>query len=175
MKSPYQRLIEACGVTQVQFQDAFKFSKPTLIQIMSGQYANLSERMIDSIYRLCLEKGIQAGPILKAEYGDEHLQDAYHNWQYAERMSVAGKYMVAPPMGWSKNLSPFDAYVSKTAGSRARFCKDLKVDAARVRGYATGQSASMPYVIETALRVIGYPWMPELIALQENWRTEWVS
>lgn len=175
MKSPYLRLIEACGVTQVQFQEAFGYNKPTFVQIITGQYPNLSDRMIESLAELCHEKGVVASKILKAEYDAEYLQDAYHRWQTSERMVVASKYLIEPPMGWNKGVSPFDTYVSRTAGSRARFCKDLKVDAARVYEYATGRSVSMPSAIENALREIHYPWLAQLIALQYNWRQEWAA
>lgn len=172
MMNPYRRLLSECGVTQQQFLRAAELSRPTLVFILNGTYQSLSDRMIVSLGRLCAEKGIDARSILEAEYKARTLQEAYLNWRISERAMVAAKYDVAPPEVFSKDQSPFDSYVSKTAGSRQRFIKDLKVDAAATQRYASGKSESMPISLQDAFEDIGYRWLPHLIAMQHNWRSE---
>lgn len=171
MLNPYRRLLQECGMTQAEFCRQYDFSKPTLVGILTGQYPNLSERMVDSIFELCREKGVSVRPLLHDEYGTPDLNTAYVRWQIEERKAFAQKYAKKPER-WNKNTSPFQAYIEDTAGAQATFCKELKTDAAAVRRYANGESLLMPGAIYDVLLDIEYPYLPDLIAAQANWRDE---
>jgi hypothetical protein len=173
MKNPYLKLLEACGTTQVAFRERFGFSKPVLDHIITGQYVSLSDRMIESLGELCWDKGVDASQILRLLYDSDTLVEAYREWQVYERQQVRDKYDVEPKR-WSKDTSPFQAFIEDTAGSRQRFCKDLKLDAASVSRYASGKSVSMPLSIETVFRDLEFGWLRRMLELQSDWRTEHV-
>lgn len=174
MLNPFQRLLEQCGISQIQFRERFGFSAMTMRYILDGRYVSLSDRMVLSLGELCHEKGVDARQILLDEYAEPTLQDAYQQWQIDSRRGIAAKYHVEPSR-WSAKKSPFEAYIEATAGTQWTFCKELKLDAAAVRRYANGQSVSMPIAIEHAMREIEYPYLRNLLEAQRAWRDEHIA
>jgi hypothetical protein len=110
--------------------------------------------------------------VLKDEYNEQSLQDAYHAWQSLERMQVAHRFRNPPPEQFTEALSPFHFFMLSVAPSQQAFCKLLKVPAASVSRYVTGYTRTMPKVLERALREVQYPYLPELLTLQVNWTDE---
>lgn len=173
MKNPYRYLRELCGITQKDFAAKFEMSKTTMTYIESGQYPDLSEHQILSLGKACHEAGIDAGGELVSVYGFDSLQSAYHAWQSTERMQQAHIFRgVLPTPGTiMPSVSPMAQYITDTARTTQKFCKLLKVPSASVLRYATGATRTMPIAIRKALEETRYPYMPELIQLQEIWHS----
>lgn len=167
-QNPYVRLRELTGLGQREFERKYKLSHTTMTHVETGQFAELSERMILSLGRECHEKGVDAREILEFEYSSSTLQEAYHKWQREQRVENAHIFQVAPDQ-WTKELSPFHFFIKNTTGSAQGFSKALKVPAATVMRYASGATRTMPKVIEEALREVSYPHLAHLVGAQENW------
>lgn len=171
MENPYVRLRNLCSISQKDFAAKYKLSKTTCVYIETGQYPDLSDKMILSLGQECTEKGVPARQILETEYGAATLQDAYHNWQRLERRAVKDKFDIDPPQIWNDNHSPFASYIVATAGSVQKFCKMLKVPSASVLRYRNGKTLTMPLSLEEALRQVGFTEFRKLI----EWQAAWVE
>lgn len=167
-QNPYSRLRELTGHGQREFARKAGISRPTLVQIETGQFADLSEKMVILLGQACQAKGLSAGSILRSEYNAETLQSAYHNWQSQERQKNAELFSIRPPEG-TTDLSPFHFFIKETTGSAQGFSKKLKVPSAAVTRYAAGITLTMPKSINDALRQVKYPYLQTLISMQDEW------
>lgn len=172
MENPYKRLRKLTKTSQKDFADKHQFAGTTMTYIESGQYPDLSDDMIVALGQECHDKNVDATQVLKDEYNEQTLQDAYHAWQSLERMQVAHKFQAPPPEHFTEQLSPFHFFMLSVAPSQQAFCKLLKVPAATVGRYATGYTRTMPKVLTRALKEVKYPYLQELLTLQVNWTDE---
>jgi transcriptional regulator with XRE-family HTH domain len=168
-ENPYRRLRELTKTSQRDFAKKYGFAKTTMTYLESGQYPSISDDMIVALGQECSEKHVDAKAVLREEYNAETLADAYKSWQSGERMQVAYRFNRSPSGQHTAGLSPFHFMMVDIAGSRQAFCKLLKVPAASVLRYASGQTRSMPKSIEEALREVKYPYLRELLSMQVNW------
>lgn len=171
-ENPYVRLRYLCGISQKEFAEKYGFSKTTMTYLESGQYPDLSEKMILSLGQECSEKGIPAKQLLATEFSASNLQDAYHQWQRKERFRSRAVFLIEPPERWNKELSPMHFYVKATTGSVQKFCKLLKVPSASVMRYTTGTTRQMPKALEEAFRQIDFTHLKELLEMQAAWVDE---
>lgn len=169
-QNPYVRLRELTGLGQREFERKYGLSHTTMTHVETGQFAELSDRMIISLGKECHEKGVDARAILEFEYSSDRLQEAYHKWQREARVENGPKLDVAPRDG-STDASPMQLFISDTTGSAQGFSKTLKVPSATVMRYATGKTANMPKVLYDALEEVGYPYLSDLADKQDAWRT----
>lgn len=170
-QNPYARIRELTGFGQREFARKAKISRPTLVQIETGQFADLSEKMVLLLSQACATKGISLHGIVMNEYNAETLQSAYHNWQSNERRKNSELFQIRPPDQSTKDLSPFHFYIKETTGSAQGFAKKLKVPSAAVTRYAAGVTKAMPKAIEDALRSIHYDYLQTLLSMQEEWNS----
>lgn len=175
MKNPYVRLREACGISQRAFAAKYEFSKMALVYVEAGTYPDVSDRMNEAIAAECREKDVDAKSILREEYGQEWLDDAYWAWQSAERQKFAVNLKtVNPPFAYSKLSPPVEDLITRSTrpGTIETFCKELKVNPVTVRRYVAGKTRSMPIALEDALREVNYEHLHELLELQTAWYDE---
>jgi len=167
--NPFKRLRELTGASQKGFAESWELSKTAMTYIESGQLVDLSDNMIVALGQECYEQGINAKQVLKDEYNAESLQDAYHSWQSNERMGNAHLFQV--PITGTAELptSPFATLIQDVAGTQQKFCKLLKVPAASVMRYASGDTQTMPRAVEDALTQVRFPYLSELKQVQEQW------
>lgn len=170
MDNPYRRLRELTLTSQLDFGKKHGFSKTTMSYVEAGVFPEISERLNIALGNECFEKQVDAKSVLLAEYGTESLDEAYAKWQHSEREQVAGQFQHRPrEVKFDSEESPFHVFTIDIAGSRQGFCKMLKVPAATVMRYAEGTTHTMPKSIEDALREVKYPFLADLLALQNNW------
>lgn len=169
MDNPYKRLRELTGTMQKDFASKYSFSKTTMVYVESGQYPDLSDDMILALGKECAFKGVDAKQVLSDEYNAETLQDAYHTWQSGERLQIASQFQQTLMIRSDKTTSPFKNFLLDIAGSTQRFCKMLKVPAAAVTNYSSGQTRTMPKSIKDALTQVQYPYLSELEQAQADW------
>lgn len=170
MENPYVRLRNLCSISQKDFAAKYQMSKTTMVYVETGQYPDLSEKMIMSLGQETVEKGVPARQILESEYGMATLQDAYHSYQRLSRREVKDTFNIEPPQIWNKTTSPFASYIkATTGGSVQKFCKMLKVPSASVLRYRNGQTKPMPVSLEEAFTQIGFPYMRQLVESQAAW------
>ena len=170
--NPYTRLRELTGLGQREFERKYKLSHTTMTHVETGQFAELSERMILSLGKECYEKGVSAADILEFEYSTNTLQEAYHKWQREARVENAHIFMDVMPTEGSTEVSPFAQFIKDSTSSAQGFSKALKVPAATVMRYASGATTTMPKTIDNALSEIGYPRLAELKQAQTIWLGE---
>lgn len=172
-KNPYKRLRELTLVSQIDFAHKYDFSKTTMTMAESGQYQDLSDSLIVALGKECVEKHVDAGSVLFEEYQSMKLQDAYHAWQSSERVQQAHRFQ-RPFLGQyvDEDVSPFQSFIMETAPSTQGFCKLLKLHSGTVIRYASGKTKTMPLSITEALTQVQYPYLAELVAEQEKWRTQ---
>lgn len=169
-ENPYTRLRTLCGINQKDFAEKYGFSKSTMTYLESGQYPNLSSKMITSLGQECYAKGIVARDILRAEFGELYLQHAYSKWQSRERKAMRHLFQVPPE--YRENISPMQLYVKETTKSLQKFCKTLKIPAISVTRYIRGTTRQMPKTLKDALKDIDYTYLNSLIDMQERWIDE---
>lgn len=168
--NPYKRLRELTRTSQKDFAAKYHFSKTVLGDIEAGIYPDLSDDMILALGKECSDQHVNGKQILVDEYNSLSLQDAYHNWQSIERLKVAHRFQDVPFDGRSTEaLSPFHFVIEDIAGTRRAFCKLLKVPAASVMRYESGETQSMPRTVEDALKEVHYPHLGELKEAQQSW------
>lgn len=172
MENPYVRLRTLSGISQKDFAAKYKLSKTTMVYIESGQYPDLSEKMILSLGQECFEKGVPAKQILASEYNANDLANAYHIWQRKERVAAKSIFLIEPPERWTAELSPMHFYIKATTGSLQKFCKTLKVPAASVLRFTSGATRQMPKAVEDALRQVGFEGLGKLLVMQVAWADE---
>lgn len=169
MDNPYAALREQAGFGHREFAREFKLNRKTLISIETGQFATLSERMINTLLKACSEANVPVSSFLWENYGVESVSAAYKRYQHETRLQFASEFMRRPPRSTDKPMSPFHFWVKETSGSLQGLCKKLCLPPATVARYASGVTVSMPTVIEDALKEIGYPYLSELKDRQELW------
>lgn len=161
-KNPILELLDNCGTKPAEFALRAGMSRQAVDYYLNGVYPRLSEELLDDLYMLCEDNGVRW----------HELQQDYQAWRLDERFRNSVKYQVRPRPVWTDQVSPFDTYVSDTAGNRSRFAKDLKVPVRDVTRYARGEALAMPLELQQAFDDIEFPHKAELIAMQYNWRTE---
>lgn len=151
-KNPYAYLREKCGLSQQKFCDTYKFAKQTLVGIEAGFYADLSGRMVASLYNACVVAGIDQFDALREEYGVAQLEIAYDLWRDGERALVD-----LPPVGIhsTDELSPMHFYVKDTVGSVQGFAKMMKIPPATLLRYIRGGKRGMPWEVREAFSDAG--------------------
>lgn len=173
LRSPYARLREMCKIGQREFERKYNLSHTVMASIESGLYPDLSAYMVECLGRECAEKGIEAGRILWNEYEQPTLQDAYHAWQTQQRA------LVKPLLKYSEvhatpKLSPMLLFITERFGNPRAVCTALKVPTATVTRYITGQTRTMPKVVEQAFTEggMGRKALELLRGAQEDWTVE---
>lgn len=173
MQNPYQRLREACGITQRAFAEKHQLSKMAVVYVEAGCWPDVPDRLNAAIAQECSDRGVDGKQILNDEYHSSSLTLAYQKWQIEER--AANKHLLAavgPEFFFDKTRSPF-AYFVETVGTSAEgFGKIAKVNPYLVRRYAKGTSKSMPRKIHEALVDMEYPYTRELLERQLAWWQE---
>lgn len=168
LRSPYTRLREECGIGHREFARKYDIAKQTLVGMESGQYPNLSDKMIVCLGKECFEKGVSAKALLQREYGFGNLQDAYHYWQQIQRKSNATLLDISlSSLVTNKQTSPFRAFMRETAGSVQGFAKAFCLPPAQLSRYAEGSTKNMPKSITEALNPLRD--LRPLVLLQEAW------
>lgn len=176
MKNPYQRLREACGISQRAFATKYELSKTSVVYVEAGCWTDVPDRMNAAIASECSFREVDGKQILSEEYQATKLSVAYKVWQIQERAKVADRFRaVGPEFYFDKNSSPFQYYVTQTAGTDESFAKLAKVQPILVRRYARGESKSMPGQIHEALVDMEYPYTRELLERQAAWWQEHVG
>jgi transcriptional regulator with XRE-family HTH domain len=175
IKNPYPRLREACGISQRAFAKKHGFSKMALVLTEAGAYPEVSIRMNEAIAKECADKNVPGKDILREEYGEEWLEDAYWKWQSHERREFAPDVLkVVPPFFHSKLSPPIEDFIARATrnGTVEAFSKRLKVNPVTIRRYVAGKTRTMPTALEDALREIEYPYLAELLEAQLAWYDE---
>lgn len=167
--NPYAALREQAGYGHREFARDFKLNRKTLISIETGQYATLSERMINTLLEACNGANVPVKSFLEENYGVDSVSAAYARYQHETRLRFASEFMKRPSHRATIELSPFHFWVKDTVQSLQGLCKKLCLPPATVARYASGITVSMPIVIEDALKEIAYPYLQELKDKQEAW------
>lgn len=167
--NPYAFLRMKAGLSQNAFCQRYTFAKQTLTCIESGMYTELSDRMVVSLGKACAAAGVAARLELLENYGVDRLQQAYVEWRQRQRGAFAETINRVVPGRWTNEKSPMDCLVEDTTGSVQGFAKALKVPNATLIRYMRGKQLLMPRSLESALRGVNYPYLPELYRLQTQW------
>jgi hypothetical protein len=163
MKNPIVQILDDCGTKPSEFAREYDFTRQAIDYYVNGVYPTLSDKLLDSLYDLAIDNGI--------EWPD--IEALYSQWRSAERANWYERFAQRPRPVWDRTTSPFDTFIRDTSGNRSRFAKDLKVPVRDVTRYARGEAVAMPMELQTAFDEIQFPWKAELIAMQYNWRTEY--
>jgi len=170
--SPYERLRKAAGYSRKKFAEEFEFSEQYIYDVERGIYPELSSKTINALAEVCGETAIDVTKILMDNYLTPNLPKAHQRWVTEQRKIAAEVINTVRPDQWTKRASPFAVLIERTAGSASRFGELLKLQPSTLDRYARGKQRVMPARLEGALREIGYPYLSELLANQENWRVE---
>lgn len=174
MKNPYARLRELCKIGQREFERKYGLSHTVMASLESGLYPDLSASMIEYLGLECAEKGIEAGRFLWNEYHQASLQNAYHAWQTEQRKQAAPLMDTFIARATDKR-SPMQMWVTDKFGNPRAFCTTLKVPTATVTRYLTGQTRTMPKVVEQAFTEAGMSvsTLTYLKEAQESWTADY--
>lgn len=167
--NPVTRLLQLANTSERAFRDRFGYSKQYMVDVTAGTYTQLSDTMHEALKTLMTEKGVPVRQVLTDEYRATTLDMAYELWQSGERVKNRDKFVSIPPQLGRNAYSPAALFVRSTSGNPTRFSKDLKVPPQQVRRWVNGELQTTPGSIQDALRQIAYPWLKELLALQEQW------
>ena len=173
MKNPYVRLRELCGISQKAFAAKHGFGKMTMVYLESGMYTRVSDRQNIALGKECGEKGVDAKRILEEEYSSSTLNEAYWKWRSFERREKAPVVLAKASTQFSHvgDISPVAQLVAESTGSLQAFCKTLKIPSITMSRYIRGETATLPTEFREALIEAGYPFISQLEAAQEKWRT----
>lgn len=167
LRNPYKMLREQCRTSQTAFAAKYKMSRQALVLIESGMMNDLSDYMIDAISTECREFGIDGAALLYSDWKATTLRSAYYMWQEENRLPPVTGWRV--PRGSLEALSPFNLHIEDTASNLNAYCRLLKIAPATAQRYANGKTRNMPGEIYAALLDAEFPYLEDLMQLQEIW------
>lgn len=144
--SPFERLRTLAGVSRTEFASVADLSRQAVLNLEAGMYPEVPLRANRALATLAQRHGIDAGSILRAEYGFGTLNQAMDAWKQRKRAEVDARDW--PPMRLSQAIARFD--------SPGSFCRRLCIPTSAIYHAMYGSGSTVPAVIHEALHDAGY-------------------
>lgn len=163
-RNPLDWAIDKLGMTRADFQAEGGYSKPYLLRLSQGRHSHMGERVVNDLYRLARDRGIDLDSEIVGEYGPAiSVPDAYYHWQVLHRRA-----QTMPDPVRDATINPFMRLV-RAVGSVSRMSALLAAPDQLVERYAKGVVYTMPMPIMAALVDMDYPHINELDRAMREW------
>lgn len=157
---------------------ALGMSASTVSRIESGQYEELSDGMVETLFRAVSKAGADTDVLaaeLEDRFGTPYLAEAYLRWRSMKRRSE-GDLADWPELSevqarQRSGESPMGAFARLTAVSVDRFCSRFCVQVPTLTRYIEGRFDYLepPQSVRVALTEAGYDELEELFEMQRKW------